>query len=239
MNKPLVSVIIPTYQHADALPECLNSVLAQTYPNIEVIVVDDGSTDNTQEVLSKFKDQILIITQENKGPNPARNRGWKEAKGEYLIFCDADVIMKPQMLEKLLDALQKGQTASFAYCPFKFGWKTFKGIEFDPGILKKKNYIHTSSLVRAKDFPGFDEQIKRLQDWDVWLTMVAQGRKGVLVNEVLCNVQISGESRIGSSWLPSFLYKIPWQIFGWMPRRIKKYEAARRVICKKHKLCKK
>jgi len=236
VDKSLISVIVPTYQHANTLPACLDSILAQAHKNIEVIVVDDGSTDNTQEVLSKFKDQISIIRQENQGPNLARNRGWKKATGEYLIFCDADVIMKPQMLEKLYLVLESDRTASFAYCSFKFGWKTFRGVEFDVETLKQKNYIHTSSLVRAKDFPGFDSSIKRLQDWDVWLTMLEKGMHGVLVDEILCTVQVSGESRIGSSWLPSFLYKIPWPIFGWTPKRINKYEAARSIIRKKHNL---
>jgi glycosyltransferase involved in cell wall biosynthesis len=239
VNKPLISVVIPTYQHASTLTECLDSVLAQTYKNIEIIVVDDGSTDNTQEVLAKFKDRVSIIKQENQGSNLARNRGWKEAKGEYLIFCDADVIMDSRMLEKLHGALQSNVNASFAYSSFKFGWKSFKGVEFDSEFLKKRNFIHTSALVRAKDFPGFDPEIKRLQDWDVWLTMSQRGLSGVLVDEVLFSVQISGESRIGSSWLPSFLYKIPWPILGWTPRRIRKYEDAQRIICKKHMICEK
>lgn len=236
MNKPLISVIIPTYQHADALPGCLDSIFAQTYVNLEIIVVDDGSTDDTQDVLKDLKDRITIISQENQGSNPARNRGQKEANGEYLIFCDADVIMQPRMLEKLSQALQDNKDASFAYCSFKFGWKTFKGIGFNEELLKKKNYIHTSSLVRAKDFPGFDDDILRLQDWDVWLTMLEQGKRGVLVDEVLLSVRVSGESRIGSSWLPSFLYKIPWNSIGWAPKQIQKYRAARDIISKKHKL---
>lgn len=238
MANPLISIIIPTYQHAKALPACLDSVLAQTYQLLEIIVVDDGSTDRTQEVLRPYVDRVKIIKQENQGSNPARNRGWQEAQGEFLLFCDADVIMQKEMVEKLAHALNDHPEASFAYCPFRFGWKTFHGVAFNEDRLKRSNYIHTSALVRALDFPGFDPEIRRLQDWDVWLTMAGQGMKGILVDEVLFSVQISGESRIGSSWLPSILYRLPWEKIGWIPRRIRKYEEAKETIMKKHGLCK-
>ncbi|MBU4315078.1 glycosyltransferase family 2 protein [Patescibacteria group bacterium] len=236
MSKPLVSVIIPTFEHANVLTACIESVLNQTYKNLEIIVVDDGSTDNTREVLQKFANKIQILTQENQGSNPARNRGWKQASGEYLIFCDADVVMKLNMIEKMYQALENNPQASFTYSAFKFGWKIFHGINFDAKKLREHNYIHTTSLVRAKDFPGFDPQIRRLQDWDVWLTMLEQGKAGVLVDQVLYSVDISGASRIGSSWLPSIFYKLPWKKFGWTPTRVEKYELAHRIICDKHKL---
>lgn len=234
--KPLISVIIPTYQHASALPACVEAVFAQTYPNLEIIVVDDGSTDNTQEILKKYQDRVKSIHQDNQGSNPARNRGLQEAKGEFVICCDADVIMKPQMLEKMYQALVSRPEASYAYASFWFGWKHFAGQEFDGEKLRQTNFIHTSSLARKADFPGFDDKVKRLQDWDVWLTMLAQGKRGVWVPETLFTVSIHGASRIGSSWLPKIFYRIPWKKLGWTPRRIKKYEAAKDVIVKKHQL---
>ena len=247
MTEPLISVIIPTYQHAATLPKCLDSVLAQTYFNIKIIVVNDGSTDNTSEVLEKYSKwsgvrgqwsgiEIKIINQENQGANPARNRGLAESKGEFVIFCDADVIMNSDMLERMKRALDENPDASYAYSAFKFGWKKFKGIPFDAQLLRKQNYIHTGSLVRRKDFPGFDEHILRLQDWDVWLTMLEQGNIGVLVDGVLCKVLVSGRSRIGSSWLPSYMYRVPWHKFGVVPEKIRKYEQARKIINNKHKL---
>ncbi len=232
----LISVIVPTFQHASALPICLEAIFAQTYPRLEIIVVDDGSTDNTQEVLQKYQDRIKIIKQANQGANPARNRGLQEATGEFVIFCDADVIMKPQMLERMFQALLDHPEASYAYASFWFGWKHFTGQPFDGERLRQTNFIHTSSLIRRQDFPGFDNAIKRLQDWDVWLTMLEQGKRGVLVPETLCTVSIHGASRIGSSWLPKIFYRVPWKKLGWIPRRIQKYQAAKDVIVKKHKL---
>ncbi len=232
----LVSIIIPTYQHADSLPVCLDSVLAQTYEPIEVIVVDDGSTDNTQEVLASYAQRVMMIRQENQGPQLARMRGFEESKGAYVIFCDADVEMRPDMLERLYGVLQAHPEASYAYCGFRFGWKRFHPVPFDAQRLKRHNYIHTTSLVRRTDFPGFDPEVKRLQDWDVWLTMLAQGKKGVVVAEELFTAHIDGSSRIGTAWMPSWIYKLPWNMIGWRPKRLRKYEEAKRALVKKHGL---
>lgn len=232
----LVSVIIPTYQHAGTIAACLDSVLAQTYTPIEIIVVDDGSTDGTQEVLAPYHDRVTIIVQDNRGANPARNRGFAEATGEFVIFCDADVIMEPEMVARMVQMLQEHPEASIAYSGFRFGWKVFRGVPWNAARLRKMNYIHTTSLVRRADFPGFDETIKRFQDWDVWLTMLARGKSGVLVAGTLFRCMVEGESRIGSKWLPSFMYRIPWERLPWRPHQIAKYEAARRIIAQKHGL---
>ncbi|MBI1908088.1 glycosyltransferase family 2 protein [Candidatus Uhrbacteria bacterium] len=232
----LVSVVIPTYQHAGTIGACLDSVFAQTYSPIEVIVVNDGSTDATQEVLAPYRDRATVITQENRGGNPARNRGLAAANGEFVIFCDADVIMRPDMIERMVAALAAHPDASIAYSGFRFGWKRFRGVPWNPARLRKVNYIHTTSLVRRDAFPGFDEAIKRFQDWDVWLTMLAQGKSGVLVPGTLFRCLIDGESRTGSRWLPSFMYRIPWEWLPWRPHQVAKYEAARAVMVAKHKL---
>lgn len=233
---PLISVIIPTYQHAGTIAACLDSVLGQTYAPVEIIVVDDGSTDNTQEILAPYSGRISIIMQENRGGNPARNRGLAEAKGEYVIFCDADVIMQPDMLARMAQALALHPEASIAYSDFRFGWKRFRGVLWNPARLRKVNYIHTTSLVRRQDFPGFDETMRRFQDWDVWLTMLTQGKSGVLVPGTLFRCIVDGASRTGSAWLPSFVYRLPWHRLPWVPRRIAKYETARDIIAKKHQL---
>ena len=233
---PTISVVIPAYQHASTLKDCLDSVFGQTYEQLEVIVVNDGSTDHTDQVIDKYHKRLTYIEQKNAGSNPARNRGWKEAKGAYVIFCDADVRMHPNMIQTLFQALQDHPEASYAYSSFKFGWKTFGGVPFSAERMRKRNFVHTSALVRSEDFPGFDEDIQRLQDWDVWLTMLEGGKTGVLVPEMLFEVAIEGESRVGSSWMPSFMYKMPWKKLGWMPKQVQKYEQARDIIARKHHL---
>ncbi len=234
---PLISVIIPTYQHARSLPGCIDSVLAQQDVQIEIIVVDDGSTDNTAEVLAVYGTQITVVQQNNQGANFARNRGLKEAQGKYVIFADADVIMKPRMLTTCLAALASApDNVAYAYTGFRFGWKTFYGVPFSAEHLRRVNFAHTTSLVRRKDFPGFDEAVRRFQDWDVWLTMLAQGKYGVLVPGIWFHVRIDGTSRIGSSWLPTFVYRLPWKRLPWTPKRVIKYKTARDIIATKHHL---
>lgn len=231
-----ISVVIPTYNHAKSLSRTLESILNQTIEPLEIIIIDDGSTDDTKEVLKKFLNKIQYYYQENKGANFARNTGLKKAKGDFVICLDADVELYEDSLDKMRKALLADENASFAYGGFYFGWKYFRPIPFSAKNLKKMNYIHTSALVRMKDHPGFDEKIKRFQDWDLWLTMVEQGKYGIMINDILFKVYIDGESRIGSSWLPSFVYKLPWPVFGYTPKKVLKYQENKRIIRQKHSI---
>ena len=99
-----VSVIVPVYNAERYLKQCVESILAQTLKNVEIIFVDDGSTDGSLEILKDYqaKDyRIRVISQENTGGGAARNRGMKEASGEYLCFLDADDYFEPAMLERM------------------------------------------------------------------------------------------------------------------------------------------
>ncbi len=234
MAEPTISIVIPTYQHAGELPLCLESIFAQDRKDYEVIVVNDGSTDNTLEVLKPFEGRVTVITQENRGGNAARNRGWQEAKGKYVLFCDADVIMRPDMLSQMVAALERNSGASYAYSSFKFGWKKFKLWPFDGDKLRRLNYIHTTSLIRREHFPGFDEKIRRLQDWDLWLTMLERGNVGVWIPEFLfqCLPHKGGISL----WVPGIFYRIPWRAFGIRIATVEKFHEARRIMVEKHKL---
>ena len=110
---PKVSVVIPVYNASAYLPQCLDTILLQTLMDIEVICVNDGSTDNSSEVLAAYTqmdERLKVIHQENAGAAVARNRGMKEATGEYIIFLDADDFFAADMLEKMLAAAQKDQS---------------------------------------------------------------------------------------------------------------------------------
>ena len=234
-----ISVIIPCYQHSNEIARCLNSIFSQDYDDIEVIVVNDGSTDDTLISLEPFRDRIKLINQENKGGNAARNRGFKESSGELLLFSDADLIWKPYAFRSLVQALKKTPEASYAYSSFKYGWKKFKLWSFSSEKLKERNYIHTSALIRREHFPGFDEKLRRLQDWDLWLTMNEKGYIGVWVDKILFTaitkkhlVPLSGISE----WLPSFMYRVPWSKFGFKPKTIERYDRAADIVRKKHGL---
>lgn len=233
MSAPVtISIVIPAFQHGKELPRCLDSIFRQTRRDLEVIVVNDGSTDDTLERLEPYAGRIRLISQENRGGNAARNRGAREASGRFILFCDADVIMRRDMLAKMLAALDAHPEAAYAYSSFRYGWKLFRLWPFDAERLRRANYIHTTSLIRRDRFPGFDETVRRLQDWDLWLTMLERGDKGVFIPETLfrCLPHRGGIS----SWVPRVFYRIPWDRIGWRSLTVEKYRQAEAVIRKKH-----
>ncbi|MFA5020706.1 MAG: glycosyltransferase family A protein [Patescibacteria group bacterium] len=225
----MISIIIPAYNAAKTIQRCLDGVFNQTYRDFEVIVVNDGSTDDLLLALSNCRRKLTILNQENKGAPAARNYGFKFSQDDYVLFLDADIVMKPTMLEKMLAALTADESADFAYSSFRWGWKRFKLWPFDFEKLKKMPYIHTSSLIRRGAFPGFDEKLKKFQDWDLFLTMTKKGGKGVWLDEVLFKALTGGTM---STWLPKFIYKLPWLKL----RGKDRYEQAAAIIRKKHNL---
>src|SRR3712207_5573157 len=111
-NTPLVSVVIPCYKQAHFLGEAIESVLAQSYPHFEVVVVDDGSTDNTSEVAARYPG-VRCVRQDNQGLAAARNSGLAHSKGEYLLFLDADDRLLPHALEVGVERLEAHPECAF------------------------------------------------------------------------------------------------------------------------------
>jgi len=230
----MISIIIPIHNQADKIESCLKSILNQSFKDWELIVVDDGSEDNIKEIIQNNinlfpKDRFLFFSKQNEGSNPTRNFGFDKSKGDYVIFCDADIIMKENMLEKMIKTLEENPQASFVFSSFMYGKKLFRLFPYDRERLRTMPYIHTTSLIRRSDFPGFDPKTKRLQDWDLWLTLLEKNKTGVWIDEVLFLAQLGGGHF--SSWLPSFAYKLlPWLA------SVKKYKAAVNAIKIKHNL---
>jgi len=232
----LISIIIPVYNQARELELALTSIEQQTYRNFEVIVVDDGSSPEFQ--ISNFKFQnIRIVRQPNQGAPAARNRGLEIAKGEYVIFWDADVVAEPVMLEKMKKALDENLNVSFVYCDFNIQYSMFniqkimKARQFNIAELKQNNFIHSTSLIRKADAIKWDESLKRFQDWDLWLTMTEHDKVGIYIPETLFTIIAKGQI---SAWLPRFAYKKPWKYLPYFNKRVKDYERAREIIIKKH-----
>lgn len=225
----MISVIIPAYNASKTIGRCLQSVFAQTHKDIEIIIVNDGSTDDLAGALLGVIGKFALYEQENQGAPAARNFGFKQSHGDLVIFLDADIVMKPKMLEKLYLALKVAPEADFAYSSFYWGWKRFKLWPFSYEKLKVMPYIHTSALIRREVFPGFDPALKKFQDWDLFLTIAENGGKGVFVPEALFKVASQGTI---SSWLPSFVYKL-----SFLKLKVKdKYLNAERTIRRKHKI---
>lgn len=106
-HRPLVTAIIATYNRAHVVCESIESILHQSYPNIELIVIDDGSTDQTQEILSAYGDRIRVVYQKNSGPAAAWNKGIKESKGEIIAFLGSDDIWLPTFVERHVSVLRQ------------------------------------------------------------------------------------------------------------------------------------
>lgn len=230
-----ISVIIPTYQHGRTLGACLDSLFQQTRQPDEIIVVNNGSTDDTLSRLAPYLDKITYIDfQKNHGAPAARMAGFQRSTGSLLFFCDADVVAEPTMLATLEQALDAHPEASYAYSSFFWGRRRFASRAFDPEALRQNNYVNTMSLIRREHFPGFDLSLKRFQDWDLWLTMLEQGHTGIFVEAFLFTAQQDRRRTGISHWLPSWMYRIPWKRLGWMPRAVRAYDQAREVIIKKH-----
>lgn len=231
--KPFISAIIPVWNQADKIGECLASLLGQTHDNWEAIVVNDGSVDAIDTVMAEWKEKfpegrLHYVTQPHQNGNVARNNGAGRAKGEYLIFCDADLVLKPEAFTVMLEALDTHPEASFAYSSFMYGHKLFRLFSYDEQRLRQMPYIHATSLIRREHFPGFDNNLRRFQDWDLWLTMLEQGHTGIWIDTPLFTVKPAGTI---SAWIPRVTYKL-------LPflKTVKKYNEAMAIIRAKHKL---
>jgi glycosyltransferase involved in cell wall biosynthesis len=132
MTEPLVSAIIPTYNYARYMADCVGSVLGQSYRNVELIVVDDGSTDETCERLEPYMDRIRYIYQENRGVGAARNTGIKEARGEYVALLDADDVWHPRKIEMQMKYVRENPVAGVVAAQFtddrSEGWPALSSI---------------------------------------------------------------------------------------------------------------
>jgi len=235
----MISVIIPLYNKKGTIGKTIQSILNQSYKDLEIIIVDDGSTDGPPAVIASVakqsREKIKIFSGlGHHGADWARNYGAHFAGGEYLFFCDADIILRPDALQKLKKILDENPKASYAYSAFQLGWKIFKSRPFDAQELKKRNFISTMSLIKADDFPGFDEKLKKFQDWDLWLTMLEQGKTGVFAPKVLFYAK-SAQDGI-SKWFPRFFYKIPWKRLGITFKKLEDYKVVERIIKQKHRL---
>lgn len=197
MNKPSVSIVIPCFNVGGTLSETLDSIINQTYESWDAICIDDGSTDNTWDVIIKYSDKYNNIRGikrqcDNKGGSVCRNIGIKHATGEYIIFLDGDDLLTPICLENRVKSIDK---TGFKFVVWPYGY-------YKDGILggnaidyRIKNYLYafaaghaawqTTSPIYSTDFVrsigGFDESFQRLQDVEFGLRAVFYSKNNFLV----------------------------------------------------------
>ena len=200
---PKVSVIIPCYNQGAWIEEAIRSVQAQSYPDYEIIVVNDGSTDNaTLSVLNKLEqDDIKVYHTENKGVAAARNYGVAKCNGAFILPLDADDWIDKDFLLKTVPKLeQDGRLELVGTAAQYFG--EINGIEilpdYSPDLQMQRNLFFNSSLFRKKSFcaiSGFDETfLDGWEDWDFFIRLVADPAQIQVVKEPLLNYRIKSTS---------------------------------------------
>jgi glycosyltransferase involved in cell wall biosynthesis len=179
---PKVSVIIPTYNREQFILRALNSVSKQSFTDYEIIVIDDGSKDNTRQLLGPYMDKLKYIYQENAGISAARNQGIQEAKGEYIAFLDSDDIWAPEKLEHQVKVLDTHKKVGIVYVRMPILNEKGVRVGMKPAGASGKNFkellqiwgdLPTSSvLIRKECFikvGGFDKTLTISEDTEMWL----------------------------------------------------------------------
>lgn len=215
MRTPLVSIVIPTYNQPVFLEEALESVFAQTFRDFEVIVVNDGSTDNTRHVLEQYGDRIRLVNQENQGIGRARNRGMDEATGRYIAFLDHDDLWHPSKLQIQVAFMQEhpdcvGNTAPFAYSstPGRIGFDM--SIRSSNGIVQNALQVYasgqifllSSALMIDREKVGdlrYATRRQCIEDLPLQLKLLTRGPFGIAGDTILVNYRMHGQNATKSA----------------------------------------
>jgi glycosyltransferase involved in cell wall biosynthesis len=204
-----ISVVIPAYNAAGFIAQTLESVLGQTLPPDEVLVIDDGSTDSTAEVAERFGAPVRVIRRANVRQAASRNFGVQEAAGEWVAFVDADDLWEPHKLARQMEELARNPAASLCYTArveFVEQGGTIqlgKVVPVPPpegirgALYRNTTFLPSSVLLRRSAFlaaGGFDTQFKIAEDWDLWLRLLHSGIEFAACQEPLLLYRIHPQS---------------------------------------------
>jgi glycosyltransferase involved in cell wall biosynthesis len=203
-NADGVSIVIPAYNYAHYLPVAVDSALAQTHAPVEVMVIDDGSSDNTPEVMAAYGDRVVYIRQENRGLSGTRNRGLHEARYDRIVFLDADDVLLPTMVERCLATMREaGEDGVLVACLSQYvdengtplrksPPRTTEICELGARSFAFKNRFQPSAALVCRGpmlaAGGFDESLTSSEDRDAWLRVARHGK--VLLPEPLLQYRI-------------------------------------------------
>lgn len=208
-TQPDVSVVIPAYNQARYLAEAVQSALAQTTPAKEIIVVDDGSTDETAAVAASFDDQIGYVWQENQGLAAARNTGIAHARGEWVALLDSDDCWQPSFLEKMTALAAQAPRAAVYYCgvayvdgdgrslPQRAEIPALQPAAFRQQMLRNNFLVPSTVMLRRQVVIAngcFDPAFRRLQDWELWLRLLRAGVTFAGLEEALVRYRLHRDS---------------------------------------------
>jgi glycosyltransferase involved in cell wall biosynthesis len=204
-----VSAIIPTHNHARFVGRAVGSALGQSWPAVEVIVVDDGSTDGTGQVLAAFEGRIVVIRQPNRGLSPARNAGARAASGDLLAFLDADDEWYPTKLERQVARFERNPGVGLVHCGVEEvdgqgrrlktcldgmdGWVSREMLLFRRGVILGGGSASVVSRRAFADVGGFDESLSTSADWDFYYRLARRWEVD-FVPEVLVRYRVHGSN---------------------------------------------
>ncbi len=201
-----ISVLIPTHDYARYLDEAIDSALAQTYTPLEVIVIDDGSTDATAEVLARYGDRIRTLRQPNLGVSAARNAGIAAAQGDYLAFLDSDDLWLPRKLERQMARFAADSALGLVHCGLETfgsatstrqvlqgleGWVWQEMLRLDRGVIVGPGSSVVVPRRVAEEIGGFDPRLLPAEDWDFCYRIALRYEVGY-VGEVLVRYRQHG-----------------------------------------------
>jgi glycosyltransferase involved in cell wall biosynthesis len=198
------SLIIISHNYGKYLRESIESGLKQTLRPAEIIVINDASTDNTEEVAGQFGDAIKYYKVNYRNAQKVRNFGLKKVNSKYVLFLDADDYLKEECIEKMEKEMEKDNDLALVYSDRinfeqkgsqKENFTKIVSRDFDFEKLKRTNYISLTSLIRRSSFRGFDENIERFQDWEAWINMLKDGLEAKRIPEALFYVRFHGVNK--------------------------------------------
>ena len=217
MDKPLlISVVLPIYNGENTSKLAIDSVLNQTYSNFELIIINDGSTDNTKQIIESYTDErIVVINQENLGLAKSLNKGIKIAKGPYIARMDADDICYPQRFERQIEKFQQNPELSVVGTWVKVRYSDGStAIKRRPKshtdilkhIVKINPFSHSSVMIKKSDLINVDLYNEKrdgsktvlVEDYDLWVKLIKSGSKLANIDEVLMENLIHSNSIMGS-----------------------------------------
>jgi glycosyltransferase involved in cell wall biosynthesis len=219
---PKISVIIPVYNQANYLEDALQSVLAQTYHDYEIVVVNDGSTDASEEIANRYREKIRYIYQENRGLAGARNTGIRESKGELIALLDSDDIWLPDYLERMVALTEENPQAAVFYCAARcvdeqglllkqiVGYQPVESADLYKYLLRS-NFIIPSTITARKtaieQINCFDQNLRSCEDWDLWLILLSSGYLFCGIPDVLTHYRIHVKSLSADVLKMQYYYK--------------------------------
>ena len=205
---PSFSIVVAAYQAADVIGDALESALAQTRPAQEVIVCDDGSTDDLETALDPFRDRIVLLRKKNGGEASAKNAGTRGATGDFVVFLDADDVFLPERLAALaelasarpdLDVLTTDAVLEVDGKPVRRCYTDQLPFEIEDqrAAILERNFVFGLAAVRRSKLlaaGGFDEHIRWATDWDLWIRLVLSGSRIGLVEKALARYRLQAGS---------------------------------------------